>query len=157
MLDVSILGLARSPTSTFFAVSGATRVSILGLARSPTVNRLFQLCQLLRFQYLGSRGAQPIAYLPVDTGKRFNTWAREEPNIPHRRMRAFGKAFQYLGSRGAQLIVQVFENNSRMFQYLGSRGAQLQNRRRRSSGIRVSILGLARSPTCLYPQASYPL
>ena len=79
--DVSILGLARSPTGQVHGPGDSHRVSILGLARSPTP--IITQCSTkdLWFQYLGSRGAQP------------------ETNAKHQET---GHQFQYLGSRGAQ-------------------------------------------------------
>ncbi len=99
---VSILGLARSPTSRSMGYCFRKEVSILGLARSPTRCRRITH-RWSRFQYLGSRGAQPgwlinpdiprqvsilgLARSPTSkvfckhgTAEGFNTWAREEPN-----------------------------------------------------------------------------
>ena len=58
------------------------RVSILGLARSPTTNQKTALCTYHPFQYLGSRGAQPPLNALTSGMDSFNTWAREEPNKP---------------------------------------------------------------------------
>ena len=128
-------------------------VSILGLARSPTYIKL-QTLDNETFQYLGSRGAQ---HNP-STGKwpltfRFNTWAREEPNVWIFNFAILGKLFQYLGSRGAQLPA--------LRRILLSTGFNTWAREEPNSDPRrggykrnVSILGLARSPTCL--QAELP-
>ena len=55
--------------------------------------------------------------------------------------------FQYLGSRGAQLELARTPTLFRWFQYLGSRGAQLRQCFKNTANHKVSILGLARSPT----------
>ena len=57
---VSILGLARSPTDKKSLEKWLDQVSILGLARSPTIKEAEV----------------------VNTIQGFNTWAREEPNLP---------------------------------------------------------------------------
>ena len=77
---VSILGLARSPTAKFRQRHTPHHVSILGLARSPT-RFLLHVKIYLQFQYLGSRGAQRKVTLRSNSVRRFNTWAREEPNL----------------------------------------------------------------------------
>ena len=172
-----------------FGLRELEQVSILGLARSPTMPVLGR-CALCTFQYLGSRGAQLDLMRNFTTLKSFNTWAREEPNRytgwqsmpctsfntwareePNyilwsikacRNVSILGLArsptaihaknnhagmFQYLGSRGAQQRGSGQHNVLAQFQYLGSRGAQLVPLVRTISQSSVSILGLARSPT----------
>ena len=110
--EVSILGLARSPTRLAFNVESDSVVSILGLARSPTQR-----------QHQESNGGG------------FNTWAREEPNKQGMIPAFHAFTFQYLGSRGAQRTFQPHFLSSSTFQYLGSRGAQL-----RLAGGSINIL-----------------
>ena len=100
-------------------------VSILGLARSPTV--------------------ETGIYAPEDVC--FNTWAREEPNDFLIGMDILSHGFQYLGSRGAQRTFSISSMLMTSFQYLGSRGAQPALSGFSCVFQRVSILGLARSPT----------
>ena len=57
------------------------QVSILGLARSPTFALNSVVHFLHQFQYLGSRGAQQGITTKNVSGNGFNTWAREEPNL----------------------------------------------------------------------------
>ena len=81
----------------------------------------------MRFQYLGSRGAQLVAVIG-------------SIKSPHQ--------FQYLGSRGAQPVLRdILCYISKGFQYLGSRGAQPHTLHFKTTINQVSILGLARSPT----------
>ena len=60
-------------------------VSILGLARSPTISAQGMIAAHMRFQYLGSRGAQRKS----------------------RSTKSGTTKFQYLGSRGAQLLDEI--------------------------------------------------
>ena len=59
----------------------SSEVSILGLARSPTVLHNAVPHVHLQFQYLGSRGAQLASLFLSILQVSFNTWAREEPNM----------------------------------------------------------------------------
>ena len=144
-------------------------VSILGLARSPT--RLIISCAnlLVRFQYLGSRGAQHSRDSLLATGKRFNTWAREEPNPSHHltikneivsilglarsptrswALRVMHEAFQYLGSRGAQRYgSRSYFKNRDGFNTWAREEPNLTSSLACCPLALVSILGLARSPT----------
>ena len=145
-LQVSILGLARSPTYSFYfygfllycfntwareepnvpvaKYAVHVPVSILGLARSPT-NSLPLSRFRIAFQYLGSRGAQPRRVEKSAPPVRFNTWAREEPNLENETKLTDSQAVSILGLARSPTEVD----------YLMRRSA------------RVSILGLARSPT----------
>ena len=78
--DVSILGLARSPTSGRKPAWDLEEVSILGLARSPTVDDVYY--HLLTFCFNTWAREEPNAEVKIspNTAARFNTWAREEPN-----------------------------------------------------------------------------
>ena len=131
--SVSILGLARSPTSAITTLLCLTCVSILGLARSPT--------SFHRWRFSGFR--------------RFNTWAREEPNKKRGLVRAVRIQFQYLGSRGAQRIRHHGNSIIDDVSILGL--ARSPTNPLRHTGIQfvVSILGLARSPTCPRPCRKY--
>ena len=171
----------------------SSEVSILGLARSPTVLHNAVPHVHLQFQYLGSRGAQlQNLIIRPQNSSCFNTWAREEPNIYKGRKYSRFKVsilglarsptrwvldparikimvsilglarsptprqtsgqrmviwFQYLGSRGAQPRTRQGRLTVAEFQYLGSRGAQLTFAKMMIYYTHVSILGLARSPT----------
>ena len=84
-VNVSILGLARSPTRPGSMAQRRLPVSILGLARSPTWFYPFLRSAYSEFQYLGSRGAQHTVT----------------------QLRISETLFQYLGSRGAQLLLTM--------------------------------------------------
>ena len=92
---------------------------------------------------------EPNAFLCFRAHTRtcFNTWAREEPNVMSGKYSVIGKKFQYLGSRGAQHNLIYNEWFRDEFQYLGSRGAQRYEWEILGDWEKVSILGLARSPT----------
>ena len=125
MQIVSILGLARSPTCHGCIYHGSAVVSILGLARSPTNTESARALYYRRFN-TWAREEPNYPFPLLSCGKsRFNTWAREEPNTASSAKMAGAARFQYLGSRGAQ-----------------PDGAEWAGKR-----FQVSILGLARSPT----------
>ena len=121
---VSILGLARSPTRLAIFRPPDGEVSILGLARSPTRKPGIISPRRGRFQYLGSRGAQPWC-----SGCR----------LP-------GVRFQYLGSRGAQLRFPDVLQRRFCFNTWAREEPNCDLLRSEIQCL-VSILGLARSPT----------
>ena len=123
---VSILGLARSPTSSFCCAAGLSyKFQYLGSRGAQRQHILTKCLQNLLFQYLGSRGAQLHIIIDQKMSKGFNTWAREEPNLSYRPVEFFPfTRFQYLGSRGAQQPLISSRPVKQQFQYLGSRGAQ---------------------------------
>ena len=121
-------------------------VSILGLARSPTLINHYTTPERM-FQYLGSRGAQPEqgTFPCGHQSVSILGLARSPTSFPQYALISI--PFQYLGSRGAQLKKSPVELLAGVFQYLGSRGAQQPFQFEAADTIAVSILGLARSPT----------
>ena len=78
--NVSILGLARSPTSAKTTEILRTLFQYLG-SRGAQRRLLLKNRKDGLFQYLGSRGAQLKIALQIANVRSFNTWAREEPNV----------------------------------------------------------------------------
>ena len=168
--DVSIHGLAWSPTSTPWVPCPARSVSIHGLAWSPTSKRLVFIPAIL-FQSTGSRGARQRENFS-DRGKtRFQSTgsrgARHSParNFcavisfnPRARVEPDGRARPSATRRtcGFNPRARVEPDMARanwlkvwvaMFQSTGSRGARPRTGRLRGLARRVSIHGLAWSPT----------
>ena len=80
-LNVSILGLARSPTSSTPGPFWGQGVSILGLARSPTNRPAKRLKRSICFNTWAREEPNPANNSQNASSDCFNTWAREEPNI----------------------------------------------------------------------------
>ena len=144
-LEVSILGLARSPTDLVRQYIESILFQYLGSrgAQQPpfkdtVIYHKFQYlgsrgAQLKRpgnditdckFQYLGSRGAQLFMSAITSDFFSFNTWAREEPNGNPPHEAPYG-AVSILGlARSPTRTIILMDGDSFLFQYLGSRGAQ---------------------------------
>ena len=149
--DVSIHGLAWSPTGPERLLFCRAAVSIHGLAWSPTLTQR-QNDQTQQFQSTGSRGARrrvrgtEDAFLTFQsTGSRGARRRKEELVRPALVVSIHGLAwsptassidfttsssFQSTGSRGARLISEHKKTRKGLFQSTGSRGARLFTRGR---------------------------
>ena len=141
----------EEPNLTRASIPETVDVSILGLARSPTKAATSSFWRIA-FQYLGSRGAQPSSSAASRPFRTFQYLGSRGAQLTMHHRFICAIKFQYLGSRGAQQkphqnILQqhhvsilglarsptfrAFTSTSRgcWFQYLGSRGAQLSHGR----------------------------
>ena len=93
----------EEPNLLWYALWIRLQVSILGLARSPT-KKQFREAMEWQFQYLGSRGAQRDMSLETNMLQRVSILglARSPTLLANGRL-LLKSQFQYLGSRGAQL------------------------------------------------------
>ena len=123
------------------------QVSILGLARSPTP--CFGTCLVCTSGFNTWAREEPNRTVvnPSGLSTSFNTWAREEPNETRSRLKNGLTRFQYLGSRGAQLGLQKRRETVGRFNTWAREEPNATRRFRRYDSCTVSILGLARSPT----------